>query len=260
MDHLDESAIVVAHPDDENLWLSSILSRVGSIVVCFLPVPSNPTWTVGRRRSLADYPLANLSCLQLPESEVFWGVDWSQPVETEYGLRIDDRRMSDKRYVANFTALIERLRPQLQGQRNVFTHNPWGEYGHPEHVQVYRAVSALQGELGFDLWYSSYVSNKTVGLMGKTLALSALQSLTLPTDKALASRIADLYKCNACWTWYPDYRWPDTESIIHDGQAPASGRRDGTGVGLNFIKIAPPPEIPSPWERRLRRLRRHMRI
>lgn len=260
MEQLEHSALVVAHPDDENLWFSSVLSRVGSIIVCFLPVPGDATLTQGRQRSIASYPLPNLSCLELQESDVFWGVDWRQPVETEYGLRIDDRQLSDQRYLANFATLIERLRPRLQGHRTVFTHNPWGEYGHPEHIQVYRAVKALQPEIGFDLWYSSYVSNKTATLMGRALALSALQSLTLATDKDLAYRIADLYKHNACWTWYRDYEWPDTESMLQDGPPAAGGQRYGRSVGLNFIQIEPPPAIVPPWKRRLRRLRRHMRI
>ena len=52
--------------------------------------------------------------------------------------------------------LKDLLRARLGDCRNVITHNPWGEYGHEDHVQVFRAVTALQAELGFAVWVSGY--------------------------------------------------------------------------------------------------------
>ena len=237
MDVLDRSIIVAAHPDDENLWFSSILSRVDRIVLCFLEMPSNPARTESRRRSIESYPLANLSCLNLPESEVFWGVDWRRPVESEYGLLIADKQLSDKAYIANFSILKQRLRHQLRGCQNVFTHNPWGEYGHPEHVQVYRAVKALQQELRFNLWYSNYASNISSALMTRVLTRSGIESVMLETDKVLAERIAEIYKSEGCWTWFKDYTWPDYESFIKDGIVPLENQRYGAGLSINFLKV-----------------------
>jgi LmbE family N-acetylglucosaminyl deacetylase len=259
IENLEESAIVVAHPDDENLWFSSILSRVGQILVCYLDVATDPALTSGRRESLAAYPLSGITCLGLDESDIFWGVDWSRAEETDYGLRINDRRLSDRDYIANFPRLKVQLQEHLQGRRRVFTHSPWGEYGHPEHVQVYRAVRAVQSELGFTLWYPSYASNKSAGLMARVLASGGHESFTLPTDRALAERIADLYKQHRCWTWYPDYAWPETESFIRDPVPPASPQRFGTTFPINFIRTKPPPAIRTPWERRIRRWKRPLR-
>jgi len=260
MKELESSVIVAAHPDDENLWFSSILSKVDQVVICFLPVPSNSTWTEGRRKSLASYPLGNVSCLELVESEVFWGVDWSRAVETEYGLKITDTRLSDKAYIQNFDILQQQLRTQLQGYRNVFTHNPWGEYGHVEHVQVYRAVKALQREMKFSLWFPNYASNKSAGLMADTLAGRELQSVTLETDKALAERIADVYKVNDCWTWYKDYAWCDSETFIGDCDEPAEGRGYGRVVTINFISIEPQPVELSRFAKLVARVRRRARL
>lgn len=258
MEMLENSVLVAAHPDDEILWFSSVLSRMDQVVLCFLPVQSNPIWTQGRRESLAAYPLDNVGCLELPESNVFWGADWRRPVPTEYGLKITDKRLSDTNYIENFEALKQRLRAQLQGRRNVFTHNPWGEYGHVEHVQVYRAVKSLQEEMRFSLWFTCYVSNKSAGLMASVLAERRLESLTLETDKALAERIADSYKANACWTWYEDYAWPDRETFIRDDALPSAKASFGTTVSMNFIKIEPPPVETSRIARRITRLRRKM--
>ena len=259
MEDLEDSAIVVAHPDDENLWFSSLLARVGQILVCYRDVAASPTLTAGRRESLAAYPLSHINCLGLCESDIFWGVDWSRAEETDYGLRINDRRLSDRDYIANFSRLKAQLVVRLLGRKHVFTHNPWGEYGHPEHVQVYRAVRAVQSELGFTLWYNSYASNKSAGLMARVLASGEHETFTLPTDKRLAGRIADHYKQHQCWTWYPDYAWPETESFIRDLVPPASPERFGSTCPIIFIRIQPPPAIPSPWECRLNRWKGRVR-
>ena len=72
---------------------------------------------------------------------------------------------SKEHYRNNYDELKQRLEEKLRGYRNVFTHNPWGEYGHEEHVQVYRVVKDLQAQMRFNLWYSNYVSNKSFKLM-----------------------------------------------------------------------------------------------
>lgn len=251
MDMLDKSIIVAAHPDDENLWFSSILSRVDQIVLCFLPVPSEPNWTRGRRMSLSSYPLKNMSCLELTESGVFWGADWSRPVPTEYGLQITEQGLSDRVYVENYAILKSRLRERLRGCRNVFTHNPWGEYGHVEHVQVYCAVKALQQEMDFNLWFPNYVSNKSANLMLRTLPFLDPEVVTVRTDRVLAARIADLYKANGCWTWYDDYQWGEEEAFLKD-VASSERRIFGSLLPLNFIRIEE-PQIQLSQLERLRR-------
>jgi len=37
-DITDSSILVVAHPDDEVLWFSSVLERVQETIICFLEV------------------------------------------------------------------------------------------------------------------------------------------------------------------------------------------------------------------------------
>jgi hypothetical protein len=241
MEMFEKSILVVAHPDDENLWFSSILSKVDKVILCFLPVESEPVWTEGRRKSLSAYPLDNVSCLELVESEVFYGASWEQPLTTEYGMKISNSRYSDKVYINNYNALKARLQEYLQGYRNVFTHNPWGEYGHVEHVQVYRSIKALQKGMQFNLWYSNYVSNKSAKLMIKELAGLDYRAVTLPTNKTLAADIANIYKRNKCWTWYDDYEWCDNETFIKDSDAESKNKRYGQLLPINYINIEKQP-------------------
>jgi LmbE family N-acetylglucosaminyl deacetylase len=149
----DRTTLVMAHPDDEALWVSSLLSRMERIVFCFETLPSSPALGEGRRRSLVELPrlvelpLPNVTSLGLQESEVFNSAAWPNPVETDYGLAV--RRIgrsmpgfSETRYRATHGQLVAALRPLLARSPSVITHNPWGEYGHEDHVQVFRAVAS----------------------------------------------------------------------------------------------------------------------
>jgi hypothetical protein len=104
----------------------------------------------------------------------------------------------------------------LKGYRNVFTHNPWGEYGHVEHVQVYRVVKELQKKMEFNLWFSNYCSNKSIGLMLTYSAGIGSKYTTLKTNQDLANSVKDLYIKNCCWTWFGNWRWSADESFIKD--------------------------------------------
>jgi len=238
----DSSALVVAHPDDEVLWFSSILEDVGKILVCFLDVASRPDWSAGRRESLRTYPRNSVFSLGLTESEVFNGAAWPDPVPSEFGLYVARRTgslqgYSFETYKSNFERLKDKLRHKLTGIRNVFTHNPWGEYGHEEHVQVFLAVDALRAELGFRLWFSNYFSNKSYGLMLRYMTGFDGAHRTLKTRPKLGKRVQALYARNGCWTWFSDYQWPVNETfMLWDGNSPKTSRA-GAVFPLNFIRI-----------------------
>jgi LmbE family N-acetylglucosaminyl deacetylase len=127
------------------------------------------------------------------------------------------------RYDANFARLLSALRPVLAGAADVYTHNPWGEYGHPEHVQVHRAVAALQAELGFTLWFSNYVAPLSWGLAQRLGAAPcwAEKRLVQP-DIALAKRLRRVYLRHGVWTWSRLHRWPRTETFY--AQPPGDDR------------------------------------
>lgn len=239
---LNKSIIVVAHPDDEVLWFSSILDKVNDLVVCFLAAKRYPWWSVGRRKSLAEYPLKNISCLDIDQSDVFESADWQNPVITDYGLEIVDKSIPTRyeQYKNNYEELKQHLEKQLVGYRNVFTHNPWGEYGHEEHVQVYRVIKSLQGRMKFDLWYSNYVSQKSFTLMQSHLDRFRFESVAFKTNKALAHEIKGIYIKNKCWTWYGDWKWFKEELFIREVSQGQEGKeKRGRPFPTNFIKMNP---------------------
>jgi LmbE family N-acetylglucosaminyl deacetylase len=218
-DILDGLAIVMAHPDDEVLWACSALRAAEKIIVVYGEWPGAPIITKGRREAMAAFPLPTLDWLAMPETGVFDSASWPEVRETEYGLyphpslRVLDNFNADQ-YRAQFGKLREILRPRLERFRNVIAHGPWGEYGHEEHVQVFRVVASLAAEMGFRLWVPAYVAPKSEALMLRNLKYCGKPTRPLPIDAALATEISDIYKRTQTWTWFDSYVWPESERFL----------------------------------------------
>jgi hypothetical protein len=209
----DGSILIVAHPDDETLWFSSVLDRVDRILVCFVdaPPPAHAT-NAGRRRVLLEYPLKNIATLGLSEPGLFGAASWHNPIVTDFGLKV--RRKFSARSERSFHELKNLLRPQLIPYRNVFTHNPWGDYGNEEHVQLHHVVNSLRPELGFNLWFSNYCSNVSFSLMMQYTYTFCNRYITLETNQDLARDLTRLYERNACWTWYDGWQAFHDEAFL----------------------------------------------
>jgi LmbE family N-acetylglucosaminyl deacetylase len=135
MDLLDLSraGLIVAHPDDEVLWFASILDKVGRIVMCYGPSTRQEKIAQQRRRVVAEYPLNNVTFLDLPQPRrLYLPTDEADALDAEF----DDRHKS---------VLADRLIDLLAGTTAVFTHNAWGEYGHADHILVNETVNTQVG-------------------------------------------------------------------------------------------------------------------
>jgi LmbE family N-acetylglucosaminyl deacetylase len=207
------SAVVVAHPDDEILWLSSALAAAKHIVLCYGAPFGKPAKAAARRRAVAALGLSTLVNLAIPESGTRLLVDWRDPLMTHTGMGIADLD-ARQRYDDNFNALLAGLRPVLAGCADVYTHNPWGEYGHPEHIQVYRAVTALQAELGYKVWFSNYTGPLTWRLAQQLGAEPCwTEKRVVRPDKAIARHLQRVYLRHHAWTWELLHRWPAEETM-----------------------------------------------
>lgn len=213
---LSDCAIVAAHPDDEVLWASSLLLTARKTIICFSNMRGQPAFSEGRRKAIAALPLNTVENLGLTEASMFNQATWPFPEEIAEGLA--PRRLPFgihnavlAKYKSNFFELCRLLEERLSGVVNVVTHNPWGEYGHEDHVQVFRAVEAVQKRLGFQLWVTGYVSDKAVILMQQHLHRLGPPSPSLATNSTLADQFRDIYIQKRCWTWPDQYIWPKTE-------------------------------------------------
>lgn len=209
-------AVVVAHPDDEVLWASSVLQSARKTIICYGDLAGKPVFSAGRRKAVSALPLNGLENLCITEASMYNHATWPLPAEIAEGLAPRPMPLGLHSavlgaYRANFVELCRLLEQHLAGIDTVVTHNPWGEYGHEDHVQVFRAVEAVQKRLGFRIWVTGYVSDKAAALMQQHLHRLGPRSRTLQTDRPLAERCRDIYIENGCWTWPYDFVWPEEE-------------------------------------------------
>lgn len=244
----EDSLLIVAHPDDDILWLSSILDKVEMIVFCFNDMPRKPEIGSARKKTIAEYPLSNVSTLDILEARPFNKADWNRPVITDYGIELSKSLEADARYRDAYEKVVCAVRKIVAGRKNVFTHNPWGEYGHEDHILVYRALKNLQAEFNYTLWFSNYCSNRSVTLMNNYISGFNSDYECFPTNRVLAHEITRLYKQNDCWTWFSDYQWFDHECLMRD--EPSSGSSGllsyGHSFPVNYLKVPIETEIPQP--------------
>ena len=127
-------SVVVAHPDDEILWASSLLKNAEHIIICFSSVPNNKKLSIARKKIKENYPLSNVIFLDVDQaSPSIIPTDWQTGETTKFGMK---HGKSSTEYKKNYFHLIQKLENLLLEVDLVYTHNLWGEYGHPEHVQV----------------------------------------------------------------------------------------------------------------------------
>ncbi len=251
-----KSILVVAHPDDEILWFSSILADVNHVILCYLGELVNPAFGDQRRQILADYPLQQkMSCLELVSLGLSRPQNFLHPKFSQYGIDFsDDQGVEEKfkqHYRENYRLLRHQLAARLEGYQTVFTHNPWGEYGHEEHVQVYRVIQELQKEMGFKLLFSNYCSDRTVHLTSRLVKASIVE--TRATDRVIAEKVLAIYQRTSTWTWYDNWAWPEQETFFEESCLGTAKVSAGALLPINMI-VMPPMSVqavasPSPLSR-----------
>ena len=244
------NAVVVAHPDDEALWLSSVAASAERIVFGFGADFDRPGRSKARRRAVAALPLNGIVNLEIPESGVDWKSYQIEPELTPLGIKIAESSVRE-RYESNYARLHDGLRASLTGCADVYTHNPWGEYGHPEHIQVYRAVTALQEELGYKVWFSNYVSARNLTFVrGLAESLSWAQRALVRPDLVTARALMRVYRRYGAWTWTLAQRWPAHEMMYAQPPGSSPDRRH-LFSGEELLDVGRlrwwPPPWRSPW-------------
>ena len=251
----DNSALVVAHPDDEVLWFSSILDKVSRIVIVFVDAD--------HRASLDGHVYRDkIVTLDIQQVRSHNLSDWPYPEVTDYGLRLSKDETLEVAYREQAASVAKILEPHLEGFENIFTHNPWGEYGHEAHVQLSRVTTALAEKRGAAIWYSNYVSGKSSRLMRNFLNGFRNDYCTHEIDIARAREIAGTYMHSGNWTFDPDYAWFPTECFVRGPLQHSAEQTEGTLFPVNYIRVpfdpvppaTPPPGLPTRIRRKLTRL------
>ncbi len=174
----------------------------------FADSPDQPELAAARRRALAAHPLADrIDLLGLTETGTFDTMDWERPEVTDRGPWLKDPEGAAA-LAGVWQQLEGRLDTALAGCRNVYTHNPWGDYGNEEHILVHHAVVAAAARNGVRCWFSNYVSNRSQALMTRYVRHfeTPVYGEAVDTERMRAAAVC--YEQAGCWTWLPGYRWP----------------------------------------------------
>lgn len=231
---VQNAILVAAHPDDEILWFSSIFDQCKRVVVCYgESASSKESWDSGRVRLMQEYPLAKVKFLKLRQSGGFDAANWYKPESSDSGLRLRGRAVAT--YEKNAHDLMRILASDLDQESVVVTHNPWGEYGHEEHVQVFRVLQRLEQTMGFELYVDGYVSNRSATLMTQSLHLLDGAPLLRDSDRSLAQQLKRLYMDYDCWTFDDDFEWPEFELFYRVRQSGARATNASVSVPLSLI-------------------------
>jgi hypothetical protein len=233
--------IIVAHPDDEALWLEPWLSADSLVLVAFPNHPREPSITEARQQIRAEFPYGTMDFLPLQSLDVLGRSDWRRRAPSAYGVELSRDCPPDIRqaYVENYHRLCEVLAPYLAAHSVVYTHNPWGEYGHEEHIQLCRAVLDTGKAHRTSVWAWDGLSPSQLARSSMRLrrdyferGLTALPRVTRELDAARYRELKGRYEAAAAWTWDAGYIPPasmDYIELMHDGKelAPPSAPRRG---------------------------------
>ena len=109
-----------AHPDDEVIWFNP--DDYDKIVICFTDRPDVPAFGDSRRQAMKELSYADkIINLDLTESN-YWR---------------DKTKRED--YLDNYQDVCEWLEENILVGDTITTHNPYGEYGHTDHILCWHA-------------------------------------------------------------------------------------------------------------------------
>lgn len=168
-----EKLCVVAHLDDECIWFNP--ESFDKIIVCFLDRLDNFKMTVARKKILQQHPLKDkIVCLGLTESNY-----WKDKTQL-------------KKHQENYNQVKDLIRADVLEAKEIYTHNPWGEYNHADHILVSEAVREI-------------ALCPVYGLDGQ-VATTARERIEVQPNIELYRRIKKLYQDEKAWTWVGDFQ------------------------------------------------------
>ena len=164
-----KTVLVFAHLDDELLWMEPFLGHSLALV------QAGPATAQATAQKMKNF-YASKSVYPNSQELIFV----FSPISTEQYLneaKPENRCMRDLKqysYDNTYRALFPILESlKKKGALRIVTHNPWGEYGHPNHRNVSAVVREIAVKLNLEVWISEVV--RTGRVEGTTDALPVAQ-------------------------------------------------------------------------------------
>lgn len=205
--------LVVAHPDDECLFFSSIINKISTIIFCFSKIPYEKKISLGRKKAIKEFPLRNINIINLNITQARTNIkplNWLKVEDSEYGVK---GGLEESSYLKNFLIIKRKLNKLISSQNSVITHNPWGEYGHAEHIQIFKIIFNIAKEKNINMFVDGYYSNLSKLYTKRKQHILIPKIYSLKTQNKYYSLLRDHYLKNGCWTWFNNYEIPLYESF-----------------------------------------------
>jgi len=181
-----ENIIFAAHPDDEIIWFSSLIGMKDTLlVICFDTIPfdkqqENLEHTDKFTKILKEYQ-KNILVIWLKTPKV---------VSPRIFGKVDNRVVEILK--ENIKTILNTLNP-----KKVYTHNPWGEYGHSEHIILHNILK----EMRKDIIFPSIALDKANERNEYTQNIYFIKPVcTNRVDKIFQNRMIQKYKDSNIWT------------------------------------------------------------
>ncbi len=170
--------IIVAHPDDEAIWFSSIVEKKDCVIcVCF---QNNQNLENNLKYTSKVFEI-------IEEYREYTSMFWIQTIKTtnpqifgKIDIRTKDQLQS------NLASIISILSPQ-----KIYTHNPYGEYGHSEHKLVHEVLKQHWKNL---LHFPIYGMEKDIHSLPMIIEQKNI------VDISFREKLFNKYKSRGIWT------------------------------------------------------------
>lgn len=138
-----DSLMIVAHPDDETIWGANHLKNGNYLVICI---------------TNGDNETRSKEFYEVMKQVGSKGIMLTYPDKTN-GKK-DDWKSSKEAITKDIQYIIKQ-----NHWKEIVTHNPDGEYGHPHHIMTNRIVTTLAKQNGYtnELYYfGKYIKKKQI--------------------------------------------------------------------------------------------------
>jgi len=205
---INNSVLVMSHMDDELLFSSSILDQVKTIIIVFTECDDQEL-SKKRFNFKKKYPFSNCIFLDIRQGEEvgnFFFLLFGK--ETNYGISFRNK----KRYKSNYLLIKNYIKKLINEYNIIFTHNPWGEYGNHEHIQIYRIMRELALENNLKLFVNNYCSYSASWLMYiNQYQFKKNIFIVKQINQTKFEEIKDQFIKSGCWTYCDSYKPPMIE-------------------------------------------------
>lgn len=184
---------VTAHCDDEILWMFPVFQAPEQYELALLPLCRNAHKGDGPMQAVRE--VCNVNAITLFEP----------PLEHNQFYRLPTRYdpWTLRQAVNLIEAAIQKALDVFQSDA-LFTHNPWGEYGHGDHRLAFTIASHFDVPLLLtDICLANHChpSTKEVPMFYRQVFMSGRATQHCQLDPLWYERMKGIYEQHDAWTW-----------------------------------------------------------